>query len=165
MKTNQSRKLYRAQRGAMIAELGPALLILFFFLFFPLVDLLSLGMSYTSALALNELQVREAAFQPSSEAKKPGGQVRKTIPDQWTKSGLGRFVNLQQNPRTSVSYRLGESSGNGLRDKYVKVVTTILVNPFLNVPLLPGIPGISQSVEFTICSERIVENPSGVTGV
>lgn len=159
MERNRSSKM-RRRRGAMLAELGPALLILFFFLFFPLVDLLGLGISYCSCLSLNDLQVREAAFESSELAQNATGAVKREIPANWVKSGLGQFVNLESSPLTTVSYRKAGTVENS--EVYVKVTTETKVRPFLNIPFLPGIPGLSQGLTFVVGSERLVENPSGI---
>ena len=152
----------RNQKGSVLAEFGPALVILFFCLFFPMIDLLALGMSYCSCLSLNEVQVREAALEPQKLAQSADGAVIKTIPDQWVKSGLGQLANMQSNPQTTLSYHQGESTGNGVHDKYVTVTTHVLVRPLLTLPTGFKLPGLSAPVDFVVGTERLVENPSGV---
>jgi len=56
--------------GSMLAELGPALFIILFFGVFVVVDLISLGIAYSSCQTLNDLQLREAAKLPPALAKK-----------------------------------------------------------------------------------------------
>lgn len=143
----------RGERGSAIAELGPALLILFLFLFFPLVDLMSLGVIYMSCATLNDLQLREAALLSKAEAQDPAGRVRKGIADVWQQSGLGQFVKVVDSPATTVSYSQRQD------DEVVVVTTNVTASPFLTIPLFPGVPGLGAPVSFTFANERLVENP------
>lgn len=138
-----------------MVEFGPALFVTLFLLFFPMVNLIALGVSYGASATLNDLQVREAALQPSNLVLNPGGAVQKSIPEQWMDS-IGKLV-TDKTPKTMVSYRVASPT-----DKTVTVSTKVVARPFLTIPFLSTIPGLGAPVDFTLTSERIVENPAGV---
>lgn len=138
-----------------MVEFGPVLFILLFFFFFPMVNLIGLGVSYGACATLNDLQVREASLQPSNLVFNPGGQVQKAIPDQWMAS-IGRLV-TEASPKTVVRYTTGVGTA-----KNVVITTTVSARPFLAIPFFCSIPGLGAPVDFTVTSERVVENPAGV---
>src|SRR5580698_7326886 len=92
-------RLGRKTRGSAIAEFGPALWIILFFFFFPMIDLLSVGMSYGFCMVLNYNQVHEASLTPASQATSPSGMVMQGIPNQWL-NGMGHFVKMSGSPQT-----------------------------------------------------------------
>lgn len=149
----------RKAKGGTMAETAPALLILFMFLLFPLVDVMTMGVDYVSCHTLNNLQLREAANLPKAQAQDAGGFVKKNIPDQWKHSGMGAFVNVVGTPATNVSYLDGETDTTGTQDKYVVVTTTMTAHPFLTLPFYFPVPGMSAPMTFTISTRRLLENP------
>lgn len=153
------RKFQRAESGSAIVELAPALFILFLLLFFPLIDLMTMGVEYASCYTLNDLQLREAANLPKSQAQDPAGIVKDRIPSEWRHSGLGAFVNVIGNPNTSISYLDGETDATGTQDKYVVVTTSVTAHPFVTLPFVIPVPGLSAPMTFTISTRRMLENP------
>jgi hypothetical protein len=149
----------RNNKGSAIAETGPALLILFMFLFFPLIDVMTMGIDYVSTYTLNNVQLREAANLPKSQAASPAGPVKHNIPDQWKHSGMGAFVNVIGAPDTTVDYKAGESDITGTQDRYVIVTTKLTAHPFLTLPFPVPVPGMSAPMTFTIQTRRLLENP------
>ncbi|MBZ0187523.1 MAG: hypothetical protein K8F91_14845 [Candidatus Obscuribacterales bacterium] len=138
---------------------GMGVLLLLFF--FPLVDLLSIGVSYGLASVLNSNQTREASLLRASDASDLNGIIRKSLPDQWL-NGMGKFVKIIGYPETFISYRNGEEG-----DKFISVATTITMSPFLKVPFpVVDVPGLNGPMTFTIVSECPMENPdyAGPTG-
>jgi len=160
MKANQIRSARRRRNsGSSLAEFGPALFVLLVFMFFPLVDMISLGVSYGLCLVLNYNQVHEASLLPFADATNASGTVMKAIPDQW-KSGMGKFVKMTGDPQTVVSYRAGETGTDNVTDRLVDVQTTVICNPWLQIPLpLLQIPGINAPMTFAVTGERPMENP------
>lgn len=152
----------RTANGAGIAEFGPAVFVLIIAIFFPLCDLISIGVSYTLLMVLNYNQVHEAALIDSSEALDPSGSVKKGIPETW-RSGMGHFVNMSGSPQTDVTYRDGQQeSGAGntnVEDKIVRVRTTVTCNPFLSIPFFVNVPGINAPFPLVVFQERPLENP------
>ncbi len=152
----------RTNRGAGIAEFGPGILVLVICIFFPLVDLLSVCLSYCTIMVLNYNQVAQAALIRASEAANPGGDIKKGIPDTW-RGGMGKFVNMSGNVQTDVSYRNGQTeTGKGAtdaQDVIVRVRTTVTCNPFLPIPFFVGIPGINAPFPIVVFQEKQMENP------
>jgi hypothetical protein len=144
----------RTQKGNALVEIGPALLIAFFFLFFPLLNLSAMGMTFAACVSLNYAQLREAAFSTTARAQHPEGSVRKGIPERWSKSGVGQFVSTPQLPVTSVTYRHVE----GLKNDLVTVSTMVTVKPAFTLPFFSSVPGLGAPITYTISNERLVEN-------
>lgn len=144
----------RLKCGSQLAEFPAAIFILLLLFFFPLIDLLSVGASYSMCWVLNNNQTREACLDPWTEAMNPAGPVQKNIPDQWLR-GMGAFVKVEGYPKTNIIYGTAPSG-----DKTVKVTTTVTCNPFLTIPLpIVNVPGLNGPVTFTIASQRQMENP------
>jgi len=148
----------RNARGSALAEFAPSLLILFLYMFCPLVNLVSLAVGFGACMHLNHAQVREAALLPRSAAEDPNGRVRKGIPEQWKASGLGRFVSPVAGPDTTLTYRRTE----GLDDDMVTVTTSVEMRPTFTLPFFNTIPGLGAPVAFRFSTQRFVEN--SVTG-
>lgn len=158
--SGQPTRRHRRGRGSAIAEFGPALWVLFFFFFFPMIDMLSVAMSYGFVMVLNYNQVHEAALLPRSIATKASGAVMSGIPQEW-ENGMGKFVKQSGTPQTQVTYRDGEQDGNDkVTDQIVSVQTTVICNPFLTIPIpVWGVPGLNAPITFVVLSERPMENP------
>jgi len=161
MKTTNGKR-NRNQKGLSIAEFGPALIVLLIGFFFPLLDLITLGITYGSGDLLNSLQLREACRVPASEAQDNAGYVKSTIPNEWHTAGIGKFVNLDSAVNTNIRYYGGESDSNGIQDQVVVLTTTFTTRPFLTLPLLPGIPGLTAPMTMTYTSQGMLENPGYV---
>jgi hypothetical protein len=155
----QNRRNLR-ERGSALNEIGPALFILLIFIFFPCLDLLSMAAGYASCMYLNQLQAKEAAVDPASDAKVQSGKVRKTVVDNWLQNGVGRFVKTTSYPNTTVSYHDGQTDPTTkITDKIVTVTTTIECLPFLTIPFFFPIPGLSAPMSFTFSTNATMENP------
>ncbi len=147
--------------GSM-AEFGPALGLLLICFFFPLLDLITLSVSYGLIMVLNYNQVHEASLVKASEAQDSNGAVKKSIPDQW-QNGMGHFVKMSGDPNTDVSYRAGQPGSDNITDQIVRVQTTVVCQPFLPIPLpLVNVPGLNGPMTFSVCAEREMENPDYV---
>jgi len=154
---NQKRNARKA-RGSAMMETGPALMILFMFLFFPLLDVFALGVSYASCFTLNDVQLREAATLPQSQATDNNGIIKKAVVDQWLHTGLGAFVQCAGKPETKLSYYAGATDGNKTQDQYVEITTKVTANPFIRCPFFFPVPGMSAPMTFEVSNRRIVEN-------
>lgn len=160
----KKRKKMRSACGASgISEFGPALGILLIAIFFPLVDLLSVAVSYGLCLVLNNNQVHEASLLPYQDASNPNGAVMKGIPEVWG-NGMGHFVKKVGPVITTVSYRAGQVSNDSgaskITDRIVKVTTRVICSPFLPIPLpVSNVPGLNGPMTFTVAGERPMENP------
>ncbi|MCA9802146.1 MAG: hypothetical protein KC777_09175 [Cyanobacteria bacterium HKST-UBA02] len=137
-----------------MAEFPVVMFVLLLFFFFPLIDLISVGVSYGLCGVLNSNQAREAALIRFDDAAKPDGLIKKGLPDDWL-GGMGKFVKIVGYPQTDIGYRDGQSG-----DKIVSVATTVTCSPFLPIPFpVASVPGLNGPMTFTIVSERPMENP------
>ncbi|HEY9731734.1 MAG TPA: hypothetical protein V6C89_07470 [Drouetiella sp.] len=149
----------RSKKGVSIAEFGPALIVLLIFFFFPLVDLLSVVLSFGICTVLNTNQLHEASLDKYQDATDPNGIVMKVIPDTWA-AGMGRFVRSSGAPITTVGYRDGDKNSQGNIDKVVRVSTTVNCNPSVPLPIpVANIPGLNGPYTVTITAEKTMENP------
>ena len=146
----------RSVRGSALTEFGPALFFLLIFAFFPVLDLIFIGVSYCSCMSLNNLQLREAAKVGRTEATSPTGSVQQGIPNSWRMTHLGNLASIADNPQTDVTYSAGIGS------MYVTVSTTVSISPLLTIPFFPGVPGLGAPLVCTITRSRMLENPQSV---
>jgi len=93
-----------------------------------------------------------------SEAINISGPVCKGITDNWL-AGMGKFVKTDSYPRTSVSYRDGQTTGS-VTDRIAEVQTIVVCQPLLTIPI-PGVavPGLNAPMAFSMSSESTMENP------
>jgi hypothetical protein len=158
MNASRQKRTGRSAKGNSLTEFGPGLIILFMFFFFPLIDLISVVVSYAVVMVLNYNQVHEASLIPSNIATDPSGSVKSGIPAVW-ENGMGHFVKMTGQPTTNVSYFPGASP-----DQIVLVKTTVVCNPFLPVPVpMLNVPGLNGPFTFEVASQHIMENPDYVT--
>ncbi len=147
------RQRKRRQEGSALSEFGPALFFLFIFAIFPVLDMILCGFSYCSCVALNDLQLREAAKLPRSVADSSKGPVKQDIPARWKSTVVGGFSGTVDIPETGVFY--ADKSGT----VFVTVATTVVIHPFLNIPFFVGVPGIGAPLTAKIANKRVMENP------
>jgi len=133
--------------------MAPALFLLVIFALLPVLDLILDGLGYCACVSLNNLQLREAARVPKSQATNPQGTVQLGIPNSWRNSIIGGIAPLINDPDTQVSYDIVANSA------FVTVSTTLSVKPAIVVPFFPNMPGLSAPMVFTVSSEKILENP------
>lgn len=157
-KASNSKRNARKAHGSTMMETAPALMILFMFLFFPLINVFALGVSYASTFTLNDLQCREAATLPKNEALDPNGIIKKQIVEHWLHSGLGAFVQCNGKPETKLAYFAGATDKDNTQDQYVEITTKVTANPFMRCPFFFPIPGMSAPMTFEISNRRMVEN-------
>ncbi len=148
-----SAKHKRNQAGSAISEFGPALFIFLVFMFFPVIDVISMGYAYSSICTLNDLQLREAAREPKTQVMAIDGQIQEQIPQQWRASGISFLVAPQSTIQTTVSYR------PGIGAVYVTLGTTAVFRPLMQIPFLNGIPGLGSPLTLTISGTRPLEDP------
>jgi hypothetical protein len=160
--------LSRRESGVSTYEFGPAMFVLLIFFFFPLIDLLSICVSYGLCMVLNYNQLHEASVEKASDAQDTTGSVKKAIPDQWL-NGMGHFVKIVGYPKTVVSYAPTSSPSppaswpggvEPVSDQTVTVTTTVVCSPFLAIPLFViNVPGLNGPMTFAVTSSHLMENP------
>ncbi len=150
----------RNRCGTAISEFGPALFILLLVIFFPVLDLISICFAYCIVMVLNYNQTHEASLLASEQANDRNGTIKRGIPDQWMKTGLGRFVKVSGFPATTVSYRNGLDNQDSTTEKNVVVSTTVDCDPFVFIPIpIAKIPGLNSAFSLNATSERPMEDP------
>lgn len=150
----------RKQRGSSITEFGPAVGLLLICFLFPLIDLLSMGVSYGCCMVLNNIQVHEASLTDWHKQPSADTAIKTNVMQQWKNSGFGHFVKMSGDPVTLIGWRNGVKDENGIQDKIVAVKTTVTCNPFLSIPVpVVNVPGLNGPMTFTISSEHPMENP------
>jgi hypothetical protein len=156
--TNLLKTNSRNCRGSAIAEFGPALFVLLLLMFFPVLDLLSVCFDYGVVALLNYNQTHEASLLPSEKANDPNGPVKKDIPEAWQHTGLATFVKVVGSPKTTISYRDGQSNGS-TTEKIVIVNTTVVCAPLIFLPIpVVKVPGLNAAMNLSPTSERPMEN-------
>jgi hypothetical protein len=182
MLTARSSKARRSKGS--IAEFTPIFMILILVFIMPAFDLITLALSYGCCLLLNYQCAREASFVPNIAG--PTGALTQPnvavmgprvqqIEGEWRSLGFGKFVKIQDPITTSVGLTVTAidaqnnvypwpngtngtaPAGNGT-DCFVSVQQTFTVDPWLYVPYLPNVSGISKSCTFTITGQRMIEN-------
>lgn len=152
----------RAGKGAAIAEFAPALAILILVVFLPLLDLMPILIGYVccgyinsqqSDLAAQSLRARGTSFTNQGEV-----QPRlDTLATDWQSSALGKLAKLNS-ATTTIAGPLNSSHHGGYMTCYVRVTTTSQCSPFLLIPFMGAVPGLGAPVNFSISSERVVED-------
>lgn len=153
---------YRSRKGQSIAEGGPAIFILVVMMFFPMLDLLGLGLAFYSGFMLNTWQTREAALISNGEATAENGRIRFLLPEYWRRSGQGKFANIDKGIATKVTYEKGAENAATTAifkaDQVVRVTTTIKYRPWFTIPFLP-VPGLGDPFVIEFSNTRLVEDP------
>lgn len=150
MKQHSYHRHARSISGSALSEVPPALFLLLFCAVFPMLNLICLGLTYSSCALLNKLELRIAAQTPSSELK----SALTSLEQKWQSTGFGQFAGLTNPPACNVSY------SNLGTDTYVNVATTFSVKSFFSIPFFSGIPGLGAPWSYTIAGKRVLENPS-----
>lgn len=146
----------RRVSGSSIAEFGPVLFVLFLVLVFPLVDLLSMAITYTAGTMLNQAQLRLAVTTPASQLQDTTASPMADVTKAWQSQGMAAFASLDSPPKCTVSYAPAFA---GSTDFTVGVTTTVVARPLLRMPMFPGVPGLGAPMTFQYYSERLLEDP------
>lgn len=141
--------------GSQIAEFAPALLILFFVILFPMVDIIYLAIGYCGGWYLNHMSSRAAATVAGDITVRQTACNNMTA--SWLKSTIAAFVNasVPQNIPTPGTY-----AGTG--DPYIEVDTQVQVMPLINLSSVPflnsvGVDGVTKPITFQYIDKRPVE--------
>ena len=182
----RSRKLSRTQSGQSISQMGPALLIVLVFGFFPLVNFAGMGLSYAAACYYNDLELRELAVSnirdcgtvnPTAPEKKSdeeeedeesaatpqttsdGGQVHKLVLADFAASSLAQFVFHRTPAAADVTSKVTFTAPKDfLSQATVSDETTFHdVPPFIRVPFFSAVPGLSSEYDIVVSQSRARE--------
>ena len=142
----------RSRRGSSILETGPSLFILFVFVLFPLLDMVSMLLQYCAGWYLNSLSAHEVAclrqFDPVSGAS--NWQPALNLQAQnFCNTGIGAFLRLKSNQITQNANPVAGSTPPA-----VVVNTSMPIQPLLIIPMPTPIPGLNQPFNVTYTMER-----------
>jgi hypothetical protein len=143
-------KIFRKRKGSTIAETGPALFVFLLLIFFPLVDLIGLGLSFSCAWYLNHMVTRELACRTQAEGL--SGQVANEVNTNYLRSGLALFLHITPaDVQHQIQYPAAAAVG---LPPTVICRTTVNARPMLVLPLPPNCPGLNLPMPLSFQSER-----------
>lgn len=146
----------RRPSGSALTETGPALFILFIAIFFPLIDLLAMGVAFAIVWYLNHLEVRELAVRNPTETT----QVLTDVDRLFTSTGFGTYIGLTMG---RISHPLPGQAVYAGTPRTVTCRTVCTVDPFVTVPFFAAIPGLNTACTFQVTSSRLQEE-EGLNG-
>lgn len=153
-------KVRRKSTGGQIAELAPALLILFLVILFPMIDLLYLSIGYCAGWYLNQMTAKACATVKTADYV-PAANAMKTA---WEGSGLAAFTGavVVQNAGTPVNFGTAVDRETGKPMQFMQVETQVQIKPFLSLGGLPfmaalNIDGLTRPITFRYVDNRPME--------
>jgi hypothetical protein len=132
--------------GNTIAEVGPVLFVFFLLVFFPLVNLIVLGLNYGCVKYFNFIETRELAIRQKELGISQ--QVHREVFASWRETGMFAFCG----GNTSV----WRSFPTYNADTTVTNTNVVVVPPFLTIPLFARVPGLNAPVTFVV-SDRVAK--------
>jgi hypothetical protein len=159
----------RQKRGSQIAELPPALLLLFFVFLFPLLNMFYLFGAFVAGWYLNSIELRQVACcLPSSlpPLSNPPDQAFHTVvlPQSQAWNGLFGVSEDINSPQVAQFPPVGAGANPNIV-AVSKVITTVNIKPLVlmhNIgSLLPlgEIPGLGKPITFTYNGQIEQEEP------
>jgi hypothetical protein len=143
----------RRKCGSTIAETGPSLMILFIFIFFPMLDLLAMVVQYSAGWYLNSISAHEVAclrqVDPTTGADnwQPALNAESSF---FCSTGLGKFLQVSTNNISQTATIIA-----GANPPAVEVVTTLPISPMLHVPFFGhSVPGLNAPFNVTYVCDR-----------
>jgi len=136
-------------KGSTIAELPPALILLLIVMFFPMINLLWLGVGYGAGMYLNMIEAREIVCHPPIEANGPSGNFvtpNYTVIQSQNWNGYMGVAEVPPSPQVAQF----PSAINPVLVGQSTVKTTVTIKPFLKMlyfaklPFLSKIPGLGK---------------------
>lgn len=143
-------KRRKDSKGSAITEFGPALFVFLIMIFFPLMDVIGIGAVYCCGWYCNFMVTRELAVRRQSDA----GAVATEVNTQFMNSGLANFVGIRT--VADLVHTPVYNPANTVTGQPAEVVCTsrVTAQPFLTIPFLPSIPGLSAPMTFTMTQAR-----------
>lgn len=132
----------RKATGSAITEMGPALFVLIILIFFPMLNLVQIGVAYALANTYHQYISREVAFRRPEDAQLAINRVNTE-----TDAGpLFQFVRLRRTGNPTVRFLntagavIATAPVGGLAEAQrraitqVRVTTTVECNPYFTIP-------------------------------
>lgn len=141
--------------GGAIAETGPALFFFFICVFFPMMDVLYMLAGYGFGWYLHSTEIRECSV------RNPNGSgpsyVQKADDDFFNRAGgLAAFLGYNAGNRSTMISHVGPiytPGQNGLPGE-VTLTTNFQIRPWLYIPFLPNVPGVSANIPVSITTVK-----------
>lgn len=140
----------RRAKGSTITETGPALLVLFILIFFPMLDLVQMGAAYAMSLSYHDYMIREIACRKPTDADRATAVTR--VQSEFTSSNF--FNYLKASLPGGASSVQATYLPDATNPTSVRVSTRVQVLPFIVIPFIPAVPGLSAPLEFNFSTER-----------
>ncbi|MBS1989517.1 MAG: hypothetical protein JSS86_17930 [Cyanobacteria bacterium SZAS LIN-2] len=151
----------KARGGSQIAELAPALLILFIVVLFPMLDVMYIGLGYCCGWYLNHMTSRACAtVQPTATDYAAACTAMNA---QWSASSLSGFTGANIVSNTAVPQPSAVNDPvTGKPTISVLVTTRVRVNPFFTLGSMPlinnlAIDGLTRPITFMYSDRRPAE--------
>jgi hypothetical protein len=143
--------MHRTRKGSAITEFGPALFVFLIIIFFPLMDLLGMAAVYCCGWYCNFLVTREVAVRTQAQ----GQLAAQEVDDEFLKTGVAAFVGLKAGDHGSkIVHVLNYNTAAAGLPPQVECKTSITGVPFLTIPFIPAVPGLSAPITFTMTQVR-----------
>jgi hypothetical protein len=134
-------KKLRKRTGSAIAETGPALFVLLVMIFFPMLDLLAMGMQFCCSWYLNH----EASHELSVSKFADWGVALDQLKTKFDSTGIPKFIHMTGGSHSYTSVPAG-ASGDPAQ---VNCTTAVTCTPFLYIPMFFPVPGVNQPMTFS----------------
>ncbi|MBK9142936.1 MAG: hypothetical protein IPM23_10605 [Candidatus Melainabacteria bacterium] len=138
------RRFRRNREGNQIAELAPALLIIFVLFLFPMMVIIYMGLGFGCGWYLNHMCTRAAAL--VEEAAMPAALASQEAA--WMSSGLAAFTGASVVSNNAARINTDADPEMDI----VRVTTVVQLQPFVSIPFIP-----LQPLPVTYNGERPVE--------
>ncbi len=131
--------------------------ILLIVIFFPMLDLLGMGVGYIMSGVFHDYMLRELAVSvpPGVQNPDPAIQSQATainkIKDDFASGGFCAFLRMQKSDLDVSDIKYIPDDAN---PKFVECTTTCTVTPFITIPWFAGIPGLNEPFPFKLTSQR-----------
>lgn len=151
------KRRFRSQfGGGQIAELGPALWIILIMVFFPMLDLMYMGMAFGSGWFLNHMVTRAVCCTDPTNGGAVTGAVTAAT-GAWQGSYLAQFIGVVGTPTSTVVFQ--NDPVKGTPNGFCLVTTQVTCKPFMDMRGVPvinsmNIPGCTANATFVFADRR-----------
>jgi len=151
-RTARSKFYRKATGGSEMAEMGPAMLIIFVIILVPMLDLLYLACAYAAGWYCNHLSVREVCCRQPTQFQAAGDAALGA----WENSGLCGFIHASNITNTVTFEDAGANAvpATATNIAYCLVATNMTIQPWLPIPFLTQVAGINAPINFTFSAQR-----------
>jgi len=142
-------QIKRRQNGSAIAELGPALFVILLSAFFPLLDLIAMGVSFGSVWYVNNLCTSQLCLARQSQMQ----SVIDTVDNAFVQTGIAQFIGISDPSAIHHQVSYNNTPGSGAPPT-VLCTTTMSTKPLVSIPFFAPIVGLNTPISFTASTER-----------